>query len=230
MSEEIKETVNNTEAPKAEKENKKEQDWNRVQEYMDQKTALTVTIKGVVNKGVIAYVEGIRGFIPASKLSTGFVENLEDWLEKEVDVQVITVDQSQNKLVLSARDLQKQKEAAANKEKMERIQVGEVLGGTVDKLMPYGAFIALDNGLSGLVHISQISEKRIREPKDVLSVGDKVSAKIIGLKEGKLSLSLRDMALAVQEEQGDENYSNYKMPASEAASTKLGDLLKSIKL
>lgn len=230
MSEEIKETVNNTDAPKAEKENRKEQDWNRVQEYMDQKTALTVTIKGVVNKGVIAYVEGIRGFIPASKLSTGFVENLEDWLEKEVDVQVITVDQSQNKLVLSARELQKQKEAAENKEKMERIQVGEVLEGTVDKLMPYGAFIALDNGLSGLVHISQISERRIREPKDVLSVGDKVSAKIIGLKEGKLSLSLRDMALAVQEEQGDENYSNYKMPASEAASTKLGDLLKSIKL
>lgn len=66
--------------------------WDKLKEYMENGTDLTVQIKGVVNKGVIAYVEGIRGFIPASKLSLSYVENLEDWLLKEIQVRVITAD------------------------------------------------------------------------------------------------------------------------------------------
>ena len=67
---------------------------------MDEKTVLDIKVAGVVKGGVVAYVEGIRGFIPASKLSLSYVENLEDWLNKEIQVQVITVDPEKKRLVL----------------------------------------------------------------------------------------------------------------------------------
>ena len=79
--------------------------WKKLQQYMDEKTVLDVKVGGVVKGGVIAYVEGIRGFIPASKLSLSYVENLEDWLNKEIQVQVITVEAEKKRLVLSAREL-----------------------------------------------------------------------------------------------------------------------------
>ena len=63
--------------------------WNRVQDYMDKKTVLPVKIEGVVNGGVIVMVEGLRGFVPASKLSLSYIENLEDYLLKDIEVQVI---------------------------------------------------------------------------------------------------------------------------------------------
>ena len=84
--------------------------WDKLKEYLEKETNLTVQIKGVVNKGVVAYVEGIRGFIPASKLSLSYVENLEDWLLKEITVRVITADPEEKRLVLSAREILKEKE------------------------------------------------------------------------------------------------------------------------
>ena len=84
--------------------------WNMVADYLEKKTVLTVKIEGVVNGGVIAMVEGIRGFIPASQLSLSYVENLEDFLLQEIDVQVIEAVQSENRLILSARGLLKAKE------------------------------------------------------------------------------------------------------------------------
>ena len=74
--------------------------WNRVLEYMEKKTVLPVKIEGIVNGGAIAMVEGLRGFIPASKLSLSYIEDLETYLLKDVEVQVIDVDQAGNRLVL----------------------------------------------------------------------------------------------------------------------------------
>ena len=78
--------------------------WNMVADYLENKTVLTVKIEGVVNGGVIAMVEGIRGFIPASQLSLSYVENLEDFLNQEIEVQVIEASQADNRLILSAKD------------------------------------------------------------------------------------------------------------------------------
>lgn len=75
--------------------------WEELQQMMDENTVLSVQIKGVVNAGVIAYVQGVRGFIPASQLSTSYVEDLNEWLNKTIDVKIITVDAEQKRLVLS---------------------------------------------------------------------------------------------------------------------------------
>lgn len=114
--------------------------WNRVVEYMEQKTILPVKVEGVVNGGVIVMVEGLRGFVPASKLSLSYIEDLETYLLKDIEVRVIDVDQANNRLVLSAREILKEKERAARQEQIKNIKIGTVMNGTVETLQNYGAF------------------------------------------------------------------------------------------
>ena len=200
--------------------------WNKVIEYMNEKTILPVKVEGVVNGGVIAMVEDLRGFIPASKLSLSYIENLEDYLLKEIEVQVIDVDQSKNRLILSARDILKAKEKQARADKIASVKVGTVLEGAVETLQNYGAFVKLENGLSGLVHVSQISSKRVKMPSDVLKVGDTVKAKVIAIKDGKISLSMK----VLEEKPEEEVVKKVVIPKSENIGTSLGDLFKGLKL
>lgn len=199
--------------------------WNLVKSYMNRGTILPVQIEGIVNGGVIAVVEGLRGFIPASHLSLSYVENLEDYLLQELKVQVIDVDQAENRLILSAKGILKAQEKKAKDALLASITIDSVLSGTVESLTNYGAFIRLENGLSGLVHISQISDKRIKSPSDVLNIGDTVDVKVIGIKDGKISLSMK--ALIKPEE---EIIEEIELPEAESIGTSLGDLFKNIRL
>lgn len=200
--------------------------WNIVKKYWNEGTTLTVKIEGIVNGGAIAIIEGIRGFIPASRLSLSYVEDLETYLLQEIDVRVIDVDQKENRLVLSAREILKEKAREEKEKLVSNMEVGAVLEGTVESLQSYGAFLKLENGLSGLVHISQISNKRVKVPSDVLNVGDTVQVKIIGIKEGKLSLSMK----ALEEKEEEEVIEEVEIPVAEEIGTNLGDLFKNIKL
>ena len=201
--------------------------WKKLQQYLEEKTVLDVKVGGVVKGGVVAYVEGIRGFIPASKLSLSYVENLEDWLNKEIQVQVITVEPEKKRLVLSARELLREKAAEERRAKITNVQVGLVTEGKVESIQPYGAFIDLGDGLSGLVHVSQISDKRIKTPDAVLKVGDTVKVKVIAIKDGKLSLSMKALKDVAAEEVREEKV---VLPKSEELTTNLGELFKNIKL
>ena len=201
--------------------------WKKLQQYMDENTVLDVKVGGVVKGGVVAYVEGIRGFIPASKLALSYVENLEDWLNKEIQVQVITVEPEKKRLVLSAREILREKAAEERRAKISNVQVGLVTEGKVESIQPYGAFIDLGDGLSGLVHVSQISEKRIKSPDVVLKVGDIVKVKVIAIKDGKLSLSMKALKDVAAEEVREEKV---VLPKSEELTTNLGELFKNIKL
>ena len=202
--------------------------WEKIREYKESGEALDVTVKGITNAGVIAYVEGVRGFIPASRLSLGYVEDTEEYLNRQIRVQVIKFDKDSKKLILSARELLREQAEEERKKKISNVQVGLVTEGTVESLQPYGAFVDLGNGLSGLVHISQICEKRIKKPSEVLSVGDRVKVKVTAVKDGKLSLSIKEasdmMAKDIEEEV-------YEVPdAGEEATTSLGSLFAGIKL
>lgn len=225
MSEELMKEDNNLTMADLEDHFDDANPWNVVKGYLEKKTVLPVKIEGIVNGGAIAMVEGLRGFIPASRLSLSYIEDLESYLLKDIEVQVIDVDQAENKLILSARELLKEKERKAKEEKISNLQVGAVMTGTVDSLQTYGAFIQLEDGLSGLVHISQISQKRIKSPKDVLNVGDEVQVKVIGIKDGKISLSMK-----VLEEVEEEPVEKVEIPKAEEIGTSLGDLFKNIQL
>ena len=186
--------------------------WEKLAQYKEEKTVLDVKVKGIVNAGVIAYVEGIRGFIPASKLSLNYVEDLNEYLNKDIQVQVFELDKEKDRLILSARELLREKADEERKEKISNVEVG---------------LVTLGNGLSGLVHISQICAKRIKHPSAVLAVGDKVKVKVIAIKDGKLSLSMKALDDVAAEEIQEETI---ELPETEEVTTTLGSLFKNIKL
>jgi len=165
--------------------------WDKFEMMMEEKTIFPVKVDSVVKAGVVAFVDDIRGFIPASKLAAGYVENLEDFKGQTIEVMVITADKENKKLVLSAKEVARQRAKAEKAAKLAACQVDMVLEGAVDSLMDYGAFIEMDNGVSGLLHVSQISHKRVEKPSDVLKKGDRVQVKIIAIKDGKISLSMK---------------------------------------
>ena len=144
-----------------------------------------------------------------------------------MEVRVINADAENKRLVLSAREILREKADEERKAKVSNVQVGLVTEGTVETIKPYGAFINLGNGLSGLLHVSQICEKRIKTPAAVLSEGDTVKVKITAIKDGKLSLSMKALNDVAAEEVEEETF---KLPETEAATTSLGSLFKNIKL
>ena len=202
--------------------------WDKLKELKASGEVLDVVVKGAVNGGVVAYVEGVRGFIPASKLALNYVEDTNEYLNKRIQVQVIDVNKEDKKLILSAKEILRQKAEEERKNKISNVEIGLVTEGVVESLQTYGAFVNLGNGLSGLVHISQICEKRIRKPSEVLAVGDKVKVKVTAVKDGKLSLSIKEASDAMAKEIEEETV---ELPDSgEQATTSLGSLFANIKL
>lgn len=202
--------------------------WDKLKQYMEENTALTVKVSEVVNKGVVAFLEGIRGFIPASQLALDYVEELDSFLGKMLEVRVITVEKEKQKLVMSAKGILKEKEADRLNHKISMIVPGTVLEGRVESLMPYGAFVDLGDGLSGLVHISQISQKRIRKPSEVLTVGDVIRVKVLNTTNNKISLSIKAAAENAGADEIDEKQAA-EYSSRESVGTSLGDLLKGLK-
>lgn len=202
--------------------------WEKLNTYLEEKTELSVKIAGIVPSGVVAYVEGIRGFIPASQLDVSYVEATEDWLGREVQARAITVDEAKKKLVLSAKVILKEKQQEERDRKIRRMAPGTVLEGTVESLKPYGAFVDLGDGISGLVHISQISQKRIGKPSEVLNVGQKVKVKVLNTNDNKVSLSMKALEEEMVDVEKTEETEEYI--SHESASTSLADLLAGIKL
>ena len=204
--------------------------WDKLNAYLEEKTILPVKVSEVVNKGVVGYLEGIRGFIPASHLALSYVEDLSTFVGQTLDVRVITVEKEKKKLVLSARDVLKEREAEKMNQKIAMMAPGTVLEGKVESVMPYGAFVDLGEGLSGLVHVSQISQKRIKTPSEVLSVGDTVKVKVLNTNNNKISLSMKAVAESAETEDVVDEKTAAKYSSRESIGTSLGDLLKGIKL
>ena len=202
--------------------------WDKLQEAQKTKKVYHVKVAGAVNGGCVAYVEGVRGFIPASKLALEYVEEPADYLNKELDVQVISVDEGAKRVVLSAKELLLAKVMEEKNKKINKYTVGTVMEGTVEQLKDYGAFVNIGDGITGLVHISQISDRRLKHPSQVLKEGDKVKVKIIKIENNKISLSIREAAELTSREVEEEGPAEYE--DNGAAATGLGALLKGFKL
>ncbi len=201
--------------------------WEELKQMKDDKTEVEVKIKEIVKGGAVAYLNEVRGFIPASKLSLNYVEDLNEFQGQHLKVRVFDIEVENKRLILSAREILKEAQEAKKQEELAKTKVGMVVKGVVDSIQPYGAFVKLENGLSGLVHISQISNRRLKTVQEVLSLGDEVTAKITKIQDGKLSLSIKALndSLEPQEEELD-----YEIPKSQQLTTSLGSLFANIKL
>ena len=234
MSEETMNMEELSEAVDASFETFKDEDniWEKMKKAMEEKEVLTVTTdKNAVKGGVTVTVDGKRGFIPASQLALTRVDNLEDYQGKELAVRVIEVNEEKNRLIFSAKAVLRAAAAEEAAARLNAIEPGTVLEGTVESIKPYGAFVKIDNDITGLVHVSQISVKRIKDPSAVLKEGETVKVKVLSVKDGKLSLSIKAL---LQPEAGesseDEELKHVKIPKAEPLVQNMGDLLKNFKL
>ena len=211
--------------------NRNDAKWDAFEKMMEDKVVFTVPIDESVKAGVVTSLKGVRAFIPASQLSTSYVEDTSEWIGKEIDVVIITADREKQRLVLSGREAAKIKRSQEKKARIEALAVGTVIEGKVETIKPYGAFVDLGNGISGLVHISQMSTKRIATPEEVCKEGDVVKVKITKVKDGKISLSMKALEEApASAEEDDDIPALSSVVSHEQATTSLGDLLKGIKL
>lgn len=202
--------------------------WDVLTAYMEEDKKVTVKVNEAVNAGVVAYLEGIRGFIPASQLDLGYVEDVTPYVGKTLTVKVTEANKEKEKLILSAKVVLKEAAKEEHDHKVAMIVPGTILEGTVESLQTYGAFVDLGDGLNGLVHISQICQKRIKKPSEVLAVGDVVKVKVLNTNEGKISLSIK----AVEEDREAEEMESLEAveySSDESVGTSLGDLFKNLK-
>lgn len=203
--------------------------WDKLKEMKQNRDIATVKVASAVKAGGVTYLEGIRSFIPASQLSLTYVEDPSTYVGKVLSVIVTTVDRDNTKVVLSAKEVLRDEVSKEKSGKISKVQKGIVLSGVVEKLMPFGAFVNIGDGLSGLVHISEICGKHLKSPSEVLKVGQDVTVKVLDVKDGKISLSIK----AVEEKEDvldDIEEVPIEFSTGEDATTGLGALLKGIKL
>ena len=168
--------------------------FEELQKAYDEKQILTGPVTEVVSGGVIVVANDIRVFIPASQASMERDANLEELKGKEVKFRLIELSQRgrRRKIIGSIKSVLRDELAAKRAEFWENCEVGKVYTGVVRTLTSYGAFVDL-GGVDGMIHRSEISWKRIKQPSDVLSVGDQVEVTIKKLdpENKKISLSYR---------------------------------------
>lgn len=173
--------------------------WSEAEEAVKNKTIFELPVKEANKGGLILEWQGVPGFLPASQLKTEHYPRVEDGdkdrildelqrlVGEKLEVAIITADPKEGKLIFSEKG-QEEKE----KERIiDKYQVGDVIEGEVTGTVEFGIFVKLEEGLEGLVHISEIDWGLVEDPKDFYSVGDTVSVKIIEIKDGKISLSIK---------------------------------------
>ena len=165
--------------------------WKQVEEIKENEQVIEVEIQQVVKGGLLTSACGLRGFIPASQVALHFVKDLNEFVGQKVSVKVIEVDAKKQRLVLSRRVVLEQERAEKRKEVLANIVEGEKRKGIVKRLVDYGAFIDI-GGVDGLAHISDLSWEHVKNPSDVLSVGQEVEVLAFDAETGRISLSIKD--------------------------------------
>lgn len=165
--------------------------WDKFQNAKD--TNQTLTGKGLeVNKGgLIVEVGGVRGFLPSSQVTLSQATNLEDLIGKDITVTVLEIDPTQNRLIFS----QKTQVSEEVKENLGKLKIGDEVKGKVAAVLPFGIFITLENGVEGLVHISEISWEKVLDPATLFKVGDEVASQVISIDPNthRVNLSIKQL-------------------------------------
>ena len=164
-----------------------------LEQAFEDKTPIAGKITEIIRGGLIANIHGCRAFIPSSQIANRFVEDLTPFKGKEFNFQILELDRRKRRIVAGRKELAAQEVQEAKTALFNTLAVGQTLKGTVSRLVDFGAFIDL-GGVDGLVHVSELSWKRVRKASDVLKIGDEVTVTCVGFdpEKGKVSLSLRD--------------------------------------
>jgi small subunit ribosomal protein S1 len=172
--------------------------WAEAEKAAAKGTIFEVPVKEANKGGLMLDWQGVTGFLPASQLKPDnyprvedgdrgkILDELKQLVGQKLSVVIITADPEENKLIFSERGPEEEKVATA-----ERFKVGDTVEGEVTGAVDFGIFVKIDEGLEGLVHISEIDWGLVENPKTMYKVGEKVNVKVIEVKDGKVSLSIK---------------------------------------
>jgi small subunit ribosomal protein S1 len=181
------------------KEAKQALAWSEAEKGIKAKTVLDLEVKEANKGGLILEWQGIQGFLPASQLKADhyprvldsdkdkILKELKKLIGQHISVMIISTLPKEGKLIFSEKDNNPEEK----KEILSKYNVGDSLDCTVAGIVDFGVFLKLEDGLEGLVHISELDWGLVEDPRNMFKVGDKVKAKVIEIKDGKVSLSIK---------------------------------------
>ncbi len=174
--------------------------WQTLRQKMESKEVVRTKIIEANKGGLMVEVNGTAGFLPVSQLSMEHYPRVEDGDKSKIlevlksyvgqlfDVQIITADSEEEKLIVSEKSVFE----AELSHKLSSLKIGQIVEGMVTGVVDFGAFVKFGE-LEGLVHISELAWQRIENPKDIIKVGDAVKAKVISIDKGRVSLSIKQL-------------------------------------
>ena len=166
-----------------------------IEDAYKNKTDLAVFAKNITSSGVSVDVNGIVGFVPVSQLSKEFNKESETMVGKYFKVKVIELDRQKNKLVLSEKEVTEAEDIEKAKKALSKVKEGDVLDGIVTTIANFGVFVKVSvekTEIEGLVHISEMSWGKVAHPNDLVKLGDKVKVVVLGVRDNKLALSIKN--------------------------------------
>jgi len=173
--------------------------WDEAEKAIKEKTVFEIPIQEANKGGLMLSWQGITGFLPASQLKSehypkvldGDKDKIFDELKKlvgrKISVAIITASPKEGKLIFSEKNLEKKE----NSKKADKYKVGDTFEGEITGAVDFGVFVKLEDGLEGLVHISEIDWALVEDTRSMFKIGDKVKVKVIEVKDGKISLSIK---------------------------------------
>ncbi|BES65299.1 bifunctional 4-hydroxy-3-methylbut-2-enyl diphosphate reductase/30S ribosomal protein S1 [Gottschalkiaceae bacterium SANA] len=163
--------------------------WKKVKEFQDADQSVMVTIDEVNKGGLVAYIEGLRAYMPASQLSVSYVKDLAQYLNQEIEAKIIELNPRKNRIILSHKVIEEVIMKAKADAFWATLEKEQKIVGKVKKIMPFGVFVEL-GGVDGLIHISDLSWGKIKHPKEVLTVGDDVETIVLDFNRETNRISL----------------------------------------
>ena len=165
-----------------------EKAWRRIEAAADSGEPVEGAVIEVVKGGLIIDL-GVRGFLPASLVDIRRVPNLDEYMGQAIECKVIELNRSRNNVVLSRRAVLEEQRKEDRERILDRLQPGQVVEGTISNIVDFGAFVDLD-GIDGLIHISELSWSHVNHPSEILSIGDKVTVKVLDIDRQRQRISL----------------------------------------
>jgi 4-hydroxy-3-methylbut-2-enyl diphosphate reductase len=163
--------------------------WESLEKLYETSETLEAKVVQVVKGGLLVNV-GVRGFIPASHVSRGFEDNLEQYVGQTLELKIIELDRSKNNVVFSHKEVLEERYQKAKEEAFANLEEGATVPGVVKRLTDFGAFVDIGNGVEGLLHVSEMAYSRVDHPSDVVSENDEITVMILGVDRERERISL----------------------------------------
>jgi small subunit ribosomal protein S1 len=162
--------------------------WKRIEAAAESGEPVNGKVIEVVKGGLILDL-GVRGFLPASLVDIRRVQDLDEFLGKELRCKVIELNRSRNNVVLSRRAVLEDERKEMRQAILDRLSPGDVIEGQISNIVDFGAFVDLD-GMDGLIHISELSWSHVNHPSEVLDIGQTVKVKVLDIDRDRQRISL----------------------------------------